>query len=165
MPSTTNVNFLTVVHKTSQGVTFSFPDVCKTPAPPAPPVPIPYPNIAMSSNTINGSMTVKVDGQMVLVKNGFMTPSTGDEPGSLLGIASNTVKGKAEPIMYSFDVKFEGKNVVRLMDITLHNKMSAPNTGPFPIIQPPLVVLPPIPDPSMETPKIWQIVSLDRSEQ
>ena len=29
------------------GQCFGFPDVCKTPAPPAAPIPIPYPNIAM----------------------------------------------------------------------------------------------------------------------
>ena len=32
----------------NQGMVFAFPDVCKTPAPPAPFVPIPYPNIGMS---------------------------------------------------------------------------------------------------------------------
>ena len=32
------------------GTTISFPDVCKTPAPPAPFVPIPYPNIQLQEN-------------------------------------------------------------------------------------------------------------------
>src|SRR4051794_18887533 len=34
MPATVSVNMLTVVHKSSDGVTIAFPDVCKTPAPP-----------------------------------------------------------------------------------------------------------------------------------
>ena len=42
------VNKLSVVHKDSGGTTIAFPDVCKTPSP-AGPVPIPYPNIAKSS--------------------------------------------------------------------------------------------------------------------
>jgi superfamily II DNA helicase RecQ len=32
------------------GVCFAFPDVCLTPAPPAPPIPIPYPNIGQVSS-------------------------------------------------------------------------------------------------------------------
>ena len=44
MPVTVGVNFMSVVHKASNGVTIAFPDVCKTPTP-AGPIPIPYPNI------------------------------------------------------------------------------------------------------------------------
>lgn len=55
MPVTVGVNNLSVVHAGSNGMTIAFPDVCKTPAPPAPPIPIPYPNIAMSSDTDQGS--------------------------------------------------------------------------------------------------------------
>ncbi len=40
------------------------------------------------------------------------------------------------------DVKVEGKNVPRLADIMLQNKQSSPNTPPFPLLQPPLVVIP-----------------------
>ena len=50
MPVTVGVNFLSVVHASSNGITIAFPDVCKTPAP-AGPIPIPYPNIAKSSDT------------------------------------------------------------------------------------------------------------------
>ena len=45
-----NVNMMTVVHQGSSGMVTGFPDVCKTPSP-AGPIPIPYPNIAMSSDT------------------------------------------------------------------------------------------------------------------
>ena len=50
MGVTVGVNKLSVVHKDSGGVTIAFPDVCKTPSP-AGPIPIPYPNIAKSSDT------------------------------------------------------------------------------------------------------------------
>ena len=55
---TVGVNNLSVVHKSSNGVTIAFPDVCKTPTPGGP-VPIPYPNIAQSSDTAKGSKGVK----------------------------------------------------------------------------------------------------------
>lgn len=134
MSVTVSVNALTVVHAGSNGITTAFPDVCKTPVPPAPPVPIPYPNIAKSSDTSKGAKTVKCDGNPVCVKDSNFMVSTGDEPGSLFGVASNKVKGKAEFVNFSFDVKFEGKNVPRAFDLMLHNDK---NTPPFPVMQAP----------------------------
>ena len=139
MPVTVGVNALSVVHKSSNGVTIAFPDVCKTPAPPAPPIPIPYPNIAKSSDTAQGTSSVKCDGNPVCVSNSNFMVSTGDEPGSLLGVASNKIKGKAEFVNYSFDVKFEGKGVARALDPMLHNDK---NTPPFPLIQGPIIPIP-----------------------
>jgi hypothetical protein len=139
MPVTVGVNALSVVHKDSNGVTIAFPDVCKTPAPPAPPVPIPYPNIAKSSDTAKGTKTIKCDGNPVCVSDSNFMVSTGDEAGSLLGVASNKVKGKAEFVNYSFDVKFEGKGVARALDPMLHNDK---NTPPVPLIQGPVIPIP-----------------------
>ena len=62
-----------------------------------------------------------------------------DEAGSLMGVVSNKIKGKAEFVNFSFDVKFEGKNVPRALDLMLHNDK---NTPPFPVLQPPVIVLP-----------------------
>jgi hypothetical protein len=120
MPVTASVNSLTVVHKGSNGVTMTFPDVCKTPTP-AGPIPIPYPNIAMSSNTADGSSTVKVDGNPIMIKSSNYSMSSGDEPGAAMGVMSNKIKGKAYPKMYSFDVKADGENVYRQFDIMLQN--------------------------------------------
>ena len=47
VPAKVNVNMRTVVHQASNGIAMGFPDVCKTPSPVGP-IPIPYPNIAMS---------------------------------------------------------------------------------------------------------------------
>src|SRR5215475_2609614 len=96
MSVTVGVNSMSVVHKDSSGITTAFPDVCKTPAPPAPPIPIPYPNIAKSSDTDNGASTVLSDGNPTCVKDSTFSTSTGDEAGSLFGVASNKNKGKAE---------------------------------------------------------------------
>jgi len=38
--------------------------------------------------------------------------------------------------MYSFDVKVEGKNVPRQLDIMMHNASAISNTPPFPCLQP-----------------------------
>jgi hypothetical protein len=141
MPASINVNNLTVVHKDSNGVSFCFPDVCKTPTPGGP-VPIPYPNIAMSKDTAMGSTTVAMDGNPIMLKGSVYATSTGDEPGSLGGVVSNVVKGKAEFLNYSFDVKVEGKNVPRLLDPMGQNESSPPNgMGPA-NMQPLLAVIP-----------------------
>ncbi len=143
MGATVNVNQRTVVHKDSGGMANAFPDVCKTPSPGGP-IPIPYPNIAQSKDTSQGSSTVAMDGNPVMLKGSVFATSTGDEAGSAGGVASNTTKGKAEFVAYSFDVKVEGKNVARLGDLMLQNKLSSPNTPPFPEVQPPIVVVPPM---------------------
>ena len=139
MPVTVGVNYLSVVHASSSGVTIAFPDVCKTPSP-AGPIPIPYPNIAQSSDTASGTTKVKCDGQSTCVKDSNFKMSTGDEAGSAGGgVASNKIKGKAEFVNFSFDVKAEGKNVARALDLMLHNDK---NTPPFPVVQGPVVPIP-----------------------
>lgn len=132
------VNNLSVVHKSSNGVTIAFPDVCKTPSPGGP-IPIPYPNIAKSSDTAKGTKKVKCDGNPACVKDSNFRMSTGDEAGSAGGgVVSNKIKGKAEFVNFSFDVKFEGKNVTRAFDLMLHNQK---NTPPFPLLQGPVVAM------------------------
>jgi hypothetical protein len=100
-------------------------------------VPIPYPNVAMSADTFQGSKTVKMDGNEIMLKGANMKMSTGDEPGSAMGVVSNKIKGKAEFVNYSFDVKIDGKNVCRLSDPTKQNMGSA-NTAAFFHAQSPL---------------------------
>lgn len=98
-----------------------FPDVCKTPTPGGP-VPIPYPNIGKSADTTSGPTTVKVDGEMPMAKGAKYSMTTGDEAGNAGGgVMSSKFKGEAEFMLYSFDVKFEGKNVSRLGDPLFHN--------------------------------------------
>jgi carboxyl-terminal processing protease len=63
------------------GMNMGFPDVCLTPAPPGPPVPIPYPNMAMHAMAAPFSPSVMI--QMLPALNmGSMIPVTmGMEPG------------------------------------------------------------------------------------
>lgn len=137
MPVTVGVNFMSVVHQASNGVTIAFPDVCKTPSP-AGPIPIPYPNIAQSSDTAQGTQKVKCDGNAICVKDSNFKMSTGDEAGSAGGVVSSKIKGKAEFVNFSFDVQAEGKNVARAFDLMLHNDK---NTPPFPVLQMPIIMI------------------------
>jgi hypothetical protein len=156
MPATVNVNMMTVVHADSGGILMALPDVCLTPAPPAPPIPIPYPNIAQSQDTSGGSSTVKMDGNSIMVKGASFSKSTGDEAGSVGGVMSGMIQGKAEFLNYSFDVTVEGNNVCRLADLMMSNSK---NTPPMPLVQAPLIVLPSLSsDPSEED---WDLTSLD----
>lgn len=121
MGQTVYANGRGVAHGGSGGMSTVTPDVCKTPSPGGP-VPIPYPNIARSSDTADGPSTVKCDGSMPMVKGANYSTSSGDEAGTAGGgVVSSKTKGKAELMMYSFDVKFEGKNVGRLGDPLFHN--------------------------------------------
>jgi Domain of unknown function (DUF4150)/GHH signature containing HNH/Endo VII superfamily nuclease toxin 2 len=116
----------------------SFPDVCFTPpqTPATPPgVPIPYPNTGMTSDCTEGSKTVQISGQEIMLKDkSYFKKSTGDEAGSApkKGVVSSKNMGKVYFTMWSMDVKFEGENVVRHLDMTTHNHGSAANTPPWP---------------------------------
>ena len=110
-----------ISHKGSGGMSTVFPDVCKTPVGNAI-VPIPYPNTGKAADTSKGPKSVTTDGKMPMVKGAQYSTSTGDEAGTAKGVASGTTKGVCEFMMYSFDVKIEGKNVCRLGDPLFHNK-------------------------------------------
>lgn len=117
----------------------AFPDVCLTPPQtPATPlgVPIPYPNTGLATDTTDGSSTVKVSGQEVMLKNkSYFKKSTGDEAGCApkKGLISAKIMGKVYFVAWSMDVEIEGENVVRNLDLTTHNHGSPPNEAiPFP---------------------------------
>ena len=136
MGVTVGVNNLSVIHAESNGISIAFPDVCITPSPGGP-VPIPYPNIARSGDMKKGTKKVKTDGKSVCVKDSYFCTSSGDEAGSAGGgVVSNKIKGKAEFVNFSMDVKFEGKNVCRALDLMVHN---GKNTPPMPVLQPPVI--------------------------
>jgi hypothetical protein len=136
MGVTVGVNGMSVVHEGSSGIATAFPDACNTPGPP---VPVPYPNVAQSSDTADGTKKVKCDGKSVALSSSNFSTSSGDEAGSAPGgVVSAKTKGKAEFVNFSFDVKFEGKNVERAMDMVTQNSM---NTPPFPVMQGPAIAM------------------------
>lgn len=129
MPVTIKVNGtnLSLVHKFSTGIsTATIPDVCKTPSPGGP-VPIPYPNIAQSITLSNGTTTVKGDKAMAANKGSKFALSNGDNAGVAGGVKSNVFMKEAAWILYSFDVKMDGKNACRFTDPMFHNSENTAN--------------------------------------
>jgi hypothetical protein len=110
----------------------AFPDVCMTPPenPATPPgVPVPYPNTGMASDATSGSKTVKISNKEVMLKNkSYFKKSTGDEAGCAAkkGVVTSKIQGKVYFTSWSMDIKFEGQNVVRHLDLTTHNHASQP---------------------------------------
>lgn len=120
MGSNVFANGMGIAHKGSGDKSIVGPDVCKTPTPGGP-VPVPYTNMAQSATLAEGSKTVKINGQSVAIKGCSYSVSTGDEAGSAGGVISGKIKGKAQFVSFSFDVKIEGKNVCRHGDLMTHN--------------------------------------------
>ncbi len=134
MPITIKVNgtMNSLVHKMSSGMSAAtIPDVCKTPTPGGP-VPIPYPNIAQSITLANGTTTVKGDKVTAAKKGSKFALSNGDQAGTIGGVKSNVFMKEATWILYSFDVKVNGKNACRFTDKMFHNSENAANlSGEF----------------------------------
>ena len=71
----------------------------------------------------------------MLKNKSYFKKSTGDEAGCAAkkGVVTSVNKGKVYFVAWSMDVKFEGENVVRHLDMTTHNHPSSTtNTGPWP---------------------------------
>lgn len=93
------------------------PNVCVTPAQPAP-MPIPYPNISPNVSS-SATKAAPLDATHQQIK-----ASTDAAPEHTSGLVSNYVMGACTWASYSLDVKIEGKNVVHLGDPFLHNRHS-----------------------------------------
>lgn len=113
------------------GMCMAMPDVCKTPAPPAPPVPMPYPNIANCNQALppTCSLTVKVECMPALTKASEIPMSSGDEAGSAGGVMSGKIKGETTFKTFSLKVKFEGQSVVYQTCTTAQNGKNANAQG------------------------------------
>lgn len=114
----------------AKGIALAFPDVCKTPVPPAPPVLIPYPNIVTLdqadavTDEPNKGLLVGPSGDYVLLYGAVIEPSTGDETGSVGGVESNVIKGPCKIVQASESVVYgpQEKGLVRFLDQTEHNR-------------------------------------------
>lgn len=112
----------------------AMPDVCLSPpSPPAGPIPIPYPNTSMGSDTSKGSKKVKLKGKEAGLKNASnYKKSNGNQPATNsfgAGVVTHKLTGPSKHAAWSFDVKIEGQNAIRHMDLTTHNHMNMANSG------------------------------------
>ena len=116
----------------------AFPDVCLSPpSPPAGPIPVPYPDTSFSKDMKNGSKKVKINGKEVMLKDKsfYKTSPLGNEAATKslgAGVVSHVITGKTYFVAWSMDVKFEGQNVDRHIDLTTSNHASP--MGDTPII-------------------------------
>src|SRR5579863_3442126 len=108
----------------------AFPDVCLSPpSPPAGPVPVPYPDTSYSKDMQEGSKTVKIGDDEVMLKDKsyYKTSPLGDEAATKslgAGVVTHVITGTTYFAAWSMDVKFEGENVDRHIDITTSNHAS-----------------------------------------
>ncbi len=109
------------------GQCFAFPDVCKVPAPPAPFVPTPFPNIGMPMQAKKESKKVKISGKAALTKKSEISRSMGDEAGTLKGMISATNMDKVQYSKGSGNVKVEGQDLVHHLSMTKANGAGSPN--------------------------------------
>lgn len=109
------------------GQCFAFPDVCKVPAPPAPFVPVPFPNIGMLTQAKGSSCSkkVKITNKKVITVKSEIARTSGDEAGTLKGMISATNMDKAVFRMGVSSVKVEGNDIVNHLKPTAHNGTNA----------------------------------------
>jgi hypothetical protein len=105
------------------------PDVCKVPAPPLPPIPTPFMNIAMLPQALNTSIKVKFAGRPVITKASQVPISSGDEPGVAGGVVSGLNIGPCSFKVGVPTVKVEGNDVVTQLKPSMHNGSSANCVG------------------------------------
>jgi len=113
--------------KDDTNVMGAMPDICLSPpSPPAGPIPIPYPNFAQASDTASGARSVNVGGDQVGMKSSSnFSKCSGDEAATQslgMNVVDHCIQGKTVAQAWSFDVKVEGKNATRLLDLTVNNK-------------------------------------------
>lgn len=109
----------------ASGVYFAIPDVCLTPAPPGPPIPIPYPNTAQLASTSNAVEKVLIENKETVVEGAKVPSSSGDEAGKNGGVVSGVNRGPVAPKTFSSKVFFDGKKAVFLTSQSGHNGSNA----------------------------------------
>lgn len=111
------------------GMNTGFPDVCKTPAPPAPFAPIPYPNMAQVRNSTGTVAKVQVKNKDIVVENSAPSSSNGDEAGTMKGMVQPKGGDKSEFLKGSSKVMAGGKAIVIHLTPTSHNGKNLPAGG------------------------------------
>ncbi|CAH0249242.1 DUF4150 domain-containing protein [Roseomonas sp. CECT 9278] len=106
------------------GMDFAFPDVCITPA--VPPVPIPYPNMAMGPTAIPSQFNSLVLGAPMHNMSTTIPLTNGDNAGVLLGVASGTVMGPSRHLTAAFTILIGGAPGTRLTSMSLQNSTNIP---------------------------------------
>lgn len=110
------------------GMNLAAGDVCLTPAPPAPPVPIAYVNISQNAIATGFFAKMIICGGFAHNLGTCVPVSSGDEPGTVGGVASGTIIGPTRFISGSAKVFHGGKPATRMTSSTLQNNGNASGT-------------------------------------
>ncbi|MDR3497236.1 MAG: DUF4150 domain-containing protein [Ancalomicrobiaceae bacterium] len=102
---------------------FAFPDVCLTPI--VVPVPIPYPNFALSFTHIPSQFNVLIGGGLAENIATSGTISMGDNAGVNLGVMSGLEMGPDRPIMGSTNAFIGGPPATKLTSPMMQNGTNA----------------------------------------
>ena len=104
-------------------MSLGFPDVCMTP-PLA--VPVPYPNIGMSTMGLGFVPTVLINGCPVHKLLTTIPMTNGDQAGAMGGVASGLIMGPCRSLVGSFSVFAGFAPVAKFLSMTLQNNTNAP---------------------------------------
>ncbi|OTA20645.1 hypothetical protein Xbed_01173 [Xenorhabdus beddingii] len=108
------------------GSDMATPDVCLTPAPPSPPVPMPYPNIAQGTSGICASTcNILFVGSPAHNITTTIAMTNGDNPGVNLGVASGMVMGPSRHTLGANSILIKGSPATRLSSPTMQNSTNA----------------------------------------
>jgi len=132
------INGRSAVHAGSNGKLMTV-DVCLTQVGNSV-VPIPYPNVAQSSDADKTASSVLINGEPACTTDSVFAKSKGDEPGNKKGVKSGKKGDEASFLSGSQNVQIEGTSAVRALDMMVSNKQ---NTPPSPLMQ--SAGLPPFP--------------------
>ncbi|MCA9643286.1 MAG: DUF4150 domain-containing protein, partial [Myxococcales bacterium] len=104
-------------------------DTCKVPAPPAPPIPTPFPNMGQVNSASKTSKKVLIRNKAAVVEGSEIPKSMGDEAGVGGGVVSGGFGQKITFKKGSAKVIVEGKGAAYLTCTTGHNgaNPNAPN--------------------------------------
>ncbi len=110
------------------GMDFAMPDVCLTPAPPAPPIPIPYPNTAQLPMAVPPTASLKHLISMMPAHNmGTTIPmSMGDNAGVAGGVMSGMMMGPARNTLGSTKVFSGGMPQTKWLSTAMQNSTNCP---------------------------------------
>ena len=119
---------MTYVKNRGTGQNVASTDVAKVP----PGVPTPFPNIGMENVAIASYPTVMLDNYPILTIAAVIPVSSGDEPGSLGGVVSQTIKGPVQFTKGSIGVFVGGAPIVTTTGQNTHNTNNAMGVSTVP---------------------------------
>ena len=108
------------------GMSLNFPDVCKTPAPPAPFIPVPYPDLGMNMQAAPFSPFVSIAFMPATNMGSMKVMTSGDEAGAMGGLITGMIKGPGRTTMGNPLVFVTGLPAESLLNPTSGNMMNAP---------------------------------------